>query len=256
MFVPGKVRSFDETQLRAAVMRSLSWSETLRRLGMCHTGNNRLTIKKYVAQLGIDTSHFDPEAGRMRALRRPCKPIAEVLVEGSTYSRGHLKERLYNEGLKARRCEMCGQGEIWQGERMSLILDHINGVRDDNRIENLRIVCANCAATLPTHCGRVLKVPKEPRPCELCAADFLPKYAKQRFCSRECGQRAGGRMAGGRALPQLRKVERPPYEQLLEEIEATSFSAVGRKYGVSHNAVRKWLRWYELERARAEEEAA
>ena len=37
---------------------------------------------------------------------------------------------------------------------MGLILDHINGVRDDNRLENLRIVCPNCAATLETHCGR------------------------------------------------------------------------------------------------------
>ena len=37
---------------------------------------------------------------------------------------------------------------------MGLILDHINGVRDDNRLENLRIVCPNCAATLDTHCGR------------------------------------------------------------------------------------------------------
>ena len=31
---------------------------------------------------------------------------------------------------------------------------------------------------------------------------------------------------------------------------ATNFSAVGRKYGVSGNAVRKWVRWYEAERER------
>lgn len=51
-------------------------------------------------------------------------------------------------------CELCGQDEIWHGRRMSLILDHVNGVRDGNRIENLNIVCPNCAATLPTHCGK------------------------------------------------------------------------------------------------------
>jgi transposase-like protein len=31
-----------------------------------------------------------------------------------------------------------------------------------------------------------------------------------------------------------------------------SFRAVGRKYGVSDNAVRKWLRWYEHQAAREE----
>ena len=45
-----------------------------------------------------------------------------------------------------------------------------------------------------------------------------------------------------------RSEERPPYEQLLREIEATSYVAVGRKYGVSDNAIRKWVRAYERER--------
>lgn len=41
-----------------------------------------------------------------------------------------------------------------------------------------------------------------------------------------------------------RKVERPPYDQLLKEIEETNYSEVGRKYGVSDNAIRKWVKWY------------
>jgi transposase-like protein len=53
--------------------------------------------------------------------------------------------------------------------------------------------------------------------------------------------------------PELRKVVRPVYEQLLTEIEATSYVAVGRKYGVSDNAVRKWVRFYERERERVRE---
>ena len=48
--------------------------------------------------------------------------------------------------------------------------------------------------------------------------------------------------------PDRRRVERPPLDQLLREIEASSWSAVGRRYGVSDNAVRKWVRQYERER--------
>jgi transposase-like protein len=42
-------------------------------------------------------------------------------------------------------------------------------------------------------------------------------------------------------------VPRPSYDQLLSDVQSMSFLAVGRKYGVSDNAVRKWLRYYERE---------
>jgi hypothetical protein len=249
---------FTENQLREAVSRSMSWAETLRNLGYCPTGGNPRTIKKYVELWGIDVSHFDPDAARDRALKAGHRerPLDEVLNERSTYARSSLKRRLYREGLKQPICEMCGQGETWRGAQISLILDHVNGVRDDNRLENLRIVCPNCAATLPTHCGRSLKRPRLPRECGHCATTFMPAYFGQRFCSRSCAALVRGKRSRGRPKPHTRKVERPPYEQLLAEIEATSYLAVGRKYGVSDNAVRKWVRWYELECERSAEEAS
>ena len=240
MFVGGRP-GFTEEDLRAAVTVSLSFAETLRNLGYCHSGGNPRTIKKYIEMWGIDASHFDPDFARSQALRTPPRALSEVLVERSTYGRTNLKARLYKEGYKARRCEMCGQGEAWHGRKMALFLDHINGIRDDKRIENLRIVCPNCAATLDTHCGRQNRKPVTPRACRLCGDSFLPKYRDHRYCSRDCGQRVAAR--------RQRKVERPPYEQLMAEIEATSFSAVGRKYGVSDNAIRKWVRAYERDNA-------
>jgi hypothetical protein len=168
-----------------------------------------------------------------------------VLVAGSAYSRQSLKRRLFAEGLKERRCELCGQDEHWHGRRMALILDHINGVATDNRLENLQIVCPNCAATLDTHCGRnVLLV----RGCVVCDEPFQPTDPRQRHCSKRCSGRSE---PNRRRAIEARTVERPPYEQLLREIAETSWSAVGRKYGVSDNAVRKWVRWYEAERAAA-----
>lgn len=237
--MPRKGPRYTEDQAREAVAASLSYTETLRRLGMRAAGGNHRTIRKYVEEVWcISTDHFDYNTPRLNP-RKPI-PLEQVLVEGSTYDRGNLKRRLYESGLKAPSCELCGQDEIWHGRRMSLILDHVNGVWNDNRIENLRIVCPNCNATLDTHCGRLLRKPRERRPCELCGAEFEKRYASQRFCSRRCGVRRRGFSA--------RRVERPPYEQLMAEIEAMSYLAVGRRYGVSDNAIRKWVRAYEAER--------
>jgi len=183
-------------------------------------------------------------------------PLSEILAEGSTFSRNHLKCRLFDEGVKRRQCELCGQGEEWRGATMALILDHINGVPDDHRLENLRIVCPNCAATLKTHCGR--KNMAAERDCARCGSKFRVKYPTHRYCSAACGTRwdragrHGHSPLRGVRRPARRLVERPPYDQLIREIKDTSYSAVGRKYGVSDNAIRKWVRFYERERLRAE----
>ena len=75
-------------------------------------------------------------------------PLILILVENSTYNRTDLKRRLYEDGLKEKKCELCGQGEEWNGKHMSLILDHINGVYNDNRIENLMILSPSEHSTL------------------------------------------------------------------------------------------------------------
>ena len=135
-----------------------------------------------------------------------------------------------------RECEMCGQGEEWHGRQMSLILDHINGVADDNRLENLRIVCPNCAATLDTHCGRE------------------PASLEQRACVRcgRCSTRSSRASATARAraaserAQRVRAVERPPYGSH-RKVAATSAVAVEVRHGwqrvalrVGPQRVRKW----------------
>jgi hypothetical protein len=219
----------------------------LRLLGMRVAGGNHGTLKKWVTRWGISTTHFNMAAVRARTPRgRAAKlPLEAVLVVDSNYTRTNLKRRLYEEGLKDRHCELCGQGEEWRGERMSLILDQINGDATDNRLENLRIVCPNCAATFVTHCGRNKPLKDAIRDCAECAKSFEAKYGQQRFCSISCAKRNYGREYQHR--PAIRRVERPPYQQLMRELAETNYSAVGRKYGVSDNAIRKWVRWYERE---------
>ncbi len=101
----------------------------------------------------------------------------------------------------------CGNKGNHNGKSLSLHLDHKNGVNNDNRLDNLRFLCPNCHSQTETYSGKAnklikLKVPKE-RP---------------------------------------RKVERPQIDILLNEIKENGYSATGRKYGVSDNAIRKWIK--------------
>lgn len=206
-----------------------------------------MTLRRWADEWAIPRDHFDPNARGAAVSRGRGQPLEEILVKDSSYSRASLKKRLWISGLKPRFCELCGQDELWRGLPMGLILDHINGVRDDNRLKNLRIVCPNCAATLDTHCGRKNQLHPPQRICLLCANPFRPNRAEQRYCSRACGTRSP--RPKGKANVRLRRVNRPPREQLRREIADMGYSAVGRKYGVSDNAIRKWVRQYEREAA-------
>jgi hypothetical protein len=239
--VPRGLR-YTEQLARDAIATSKSYSEALRKLGMRPAGGNHATLRKYAERIWrIPTDHFDPHAfQRIQLATRTPRPLSEYLTERSGYSRASLKKRLFEEGLKPRRCELCGIGEQWHGRSMALILDHVNGVANDNRLENLRIVCPNCAATLDTHCGR-----NKPRQCRWCATTFRPAYKDQLYCTHGCWRTSAAARAD---RPDRRKVPRPSYEQLLADLSEMSWVAVGCKYGVSDNAVRKWLRRYEAER--------
>jgi len=222
----------EKEKLIEVVKKSVTLAETLRGLGLRCAGGNYKTLNKYLKEYKVDITHFDAKKVKIDKLsnffEKTKTQLDKILVESSTYDRKALKKRLYVEGLKKRICELCGQGEEWQGKKMSLILDHINGIHNDNRIENLRIVCPNCNATLDTHCGKNnSKRNKKIKALGLSEDTDLRKVLTD---ERKLG------------AVKRRKVERPPISEILVEVEKHGYSATGRKYGVSDNAVRKWLR--------------
>ncbi|MEX2603030.1 MAG: HNH endonuclease [Gracilimonas sp.] len=223
---------WNETDLRLIIEQSTNKSQVLRKIGLKSFTGNYDTLNKYIFLYNIDVSHFRRPINYSN-LNKKKIPISEILVSGSSYSRTSLKKRLFNGGLKERRCEKCGNDEWWNGEKMSLILDHINGIHNDNRIENLRILCPNCNSTLPTHCGRNTKDRK---------IKSGRKPAQKHFC--DCGKeiRRGSTQCHKCHSVQQRKVKRPSREQLLFDIHELGYSGTGRRYGVSDNAVRKWLK--------------
>lgn len=118
---------------------------------------NSLSVRKALTKGrgGYDYNSL-PEATkrRMSGKGTVLKSIEEVFGEGREWGSELLRRYLHYYKLKEYKCatETCGLTE-WHGQHITLELDHINGVRNDNRLENLRWLCPNCHSQTPTFRG-------------------------------------------------------------------------------------------------------
>ena len=111
-----------------------------------------------------------------------------------------------------------------------------------NQFEILKILSPNSHAKAPTYRG---KNKRNKNSQTLKNRTQITKTQKIYNCS-SCGIQLKGKCKTGLCLSchskTQRKIERPSKEQLLNEIQQSSYVAVGKKYGVSDNAIRKWLK--------------
>lgn len=123
--------------------KNLPWREIQAYYDLGHS------IRDCCKKFGFVISSWDKARKRGDVRSRPIKPELKVLLLRSK-SRVAIKRRLLNEGILKNECCRCGIFE-WRGKPLSIQIDHINGVNDDYRLENLRMLCANCHALTPTH---------------------------------------------------------------------------------------------------------
>ena len=149
-------RSWTTNQLKDAVKNSFSLRQVIAKLNLVEAGGNYDQIKRYIKENNLNSGHFKGKAWNkgMRGIGKPIHSLEKILTKRSTYQSYKLKKRLFRANLKSPTCEMCGWAQQALDGRLPLELDHINGDRHDNRLENLRILCPNCHSLQSTHRGR------------------------------------------------------------------------------------------------------
>lgn len=159
-------------QLAPAVASSQSIAGVLKLLGIIDNGAARARLKRSVKTHNLSVDHFVGQ-GHHRGV--PCKnrkSAAQILVrlepDSSRTKTVQLRRALDDLGIP-HICDTCGVGDVWQGKRLVLEIDHINGDRLDNRKENLRYLCPSCHSQTKTFANRSPRTTSPRRPVEWAA---------------------------------------------------------------------------------------
>lgn len=226
--------TYEIEELKQAIEESNCYSEVIRKFNRKVSGKSMIVLKRWIAHHGLD----DAGLKQWKCNTAKSKKVDEYLINGIVISSSNLKKKLYAAGIKKEICEECGQLPEWNGKKLILQLDHVNGDHYDNRIENLKILCPNCHTQTVTFSRGVGK---------------LKQMEKKEVKRQEVKQQVllDRNMNGGHTSKQveyklsIRKIERPSHEKLMEMVKELGYCEVGRMHGVSDNAIRKWIRTYE-----------
>jgi hypothetical protein len=151
----GKKRRWTDEALQVAVVECYSMASVLRTLGLKVRGANYDTVRRRIRDMNLDRSHWTGQGHRKGSTVPviPPQPLTEILRKGRSYQTSTLRKRLIREGYFKPECRMCTLS-TWMGRPIPLELDHIDGDRENNLLENLRLVCPNCHAQTATYRGR------------------------------------------------------------------------------------------------------
>ena len=142
--------NFTTNDLINAVKISTSYRNVLKLLNLDINGNNNNNIRKLINEHKIDVSHFKGHGWSKNMSIGYKKDINDYLNNKIKITSYKLKNRLFEENLKQKRCEFCLNTK-WLDNNIPLELDHIDGNKYNNNLSNLRILCPNCHALTPTY---------------------------------------------------------------------------------------------------------
>lgn len=264
--------NFKKEEIIEIFEKSTSYAQVIEFLG----GNRRnsydlVILKDYIEKNNIDISHFYSKKNR----------ILEIFKEDSQVSQ-HILRKYYERGNYSEyKCTLCGLTD-WNGQYLSLTLDHINGKKNDNKIENLRWICPNCDSQLDTYCSKnkygsqktiieciqcgkkinknktslcidcynkKLKETKKMKNKEY--KKYKKKYNRKKdYKCIQCGKiiqkTKTGLCLDCYNIQKASNSKIIPRDDLKKLIRNTPFTKIAELYGLTDNSIRKWCKKYNL----------
>lgn len=229
------VDEYSKEELEQIVSTSKSFAELCKKLGYkSDSTKTRNVIKKRLEDFKISVSHFQIKENVIRNEE-------DIFIEKSSACQSTLRRWFLKGEYVEYKCSICGQKPIWQDKELTLILDHINGVNNDDRLENLRWVCPNCNQQLDTTGSRnpQRKIIAKKYYCQDCGVEITKNSKRCISCFKKS---------------QVKPISELPLtrEELKKLIYTKTFSEIGREFNVTDNAIRKWCDKFNLPRKKAD----
>lgn len=151
-----KKQRYTDEELENAVKHSFSYLQVLKSLNI--SGGHHRTIKKRINELHMNVSHFTGQSWSKGKTAfdddRIIGPNKDrVFCQNSDAGPAYIRKIIKKKNILQYRCVVCENMGDWQGKKLVLQLYHINGIRNDHRLENLRWMCPNCHAQTETYGG-------------------------------------------------------------------------------------------------------
>lgn len=233
------LNKLSKDELKHIVENSYSYKEVLTKIGYKTTsGRNNETLKKKLLKYNISVAHFTSTCPTVRNYN-------DVFCINSTVSQSVLRSWTLKENVLSYKCNICGLEPEWNGALLTLQLDHINGINNDNRLNNLRWLCPNCHSQTKTFCGKGIK-----KACSTKNGVRIKSDAEKiKYCV-DCGREIS--IESTRCLNCAsilkRKIKHPSKEELKDMLinNCGNFTEISKIYGVRDNTIRKWCKSYNI----------